>query len=156
MVRHPLDGTVMTFVDAGPVQVVTSGSVWLQAFYIDVNPITNLQYARFLATTGHRPPPHWPDGAYALADQPDALHDEPVTGLRWVDVCTYTRWSSKALPTGAQWDRASRGREGFGAHHVQEWCVIGDRPTRRGPSTALRGGFRCVTPALDLLALLAT
>jgi Sulfatase-modifying factor enzyme 1 len=145
----------MTLIDAGPFRGAKSKAVWLPAFYADVNPITSAQYARFLSATGHRPPAHWPDGGYALADDPDALHDDPVTALRWVDVCTYARWSSKALPTAAQWDRASRGREGFVAHHIQEWCLVGEGPTQRGPSAAPHGGFRCVTPTADLLALLA-
>jgi formylglycine-generating enzyme required for sulfatase activity len=89
----------MTLIGSGPFRVSQSRSVWVPAFYIDVAPITNMQYARFLAATGHPPPPNWPDAGYAVADVPGVLHDDPVSALRWTDVCAYTMWSSKALPT---------------------------------------------------------
>ena len=155
LVRHPLDGAVMTLIDAGPFRVAKCKLVWLPAFYIDVNPITNAQYARFLAATGHRPPSHWPNGSYALADEPDAFHDEPATALGWTDACVYARWASKALPIASQWDRASKGQGAIDLYDIQEWCLVRDRPSQRGPSTAPQGGFRCVTGAADLLALLA-
>ena len=61
-VRHPIDGKLMTLVNAG---IFLSGpddeSVYLPAFYIDVFPTTNADYARFVATAGHKPPQHWSD-----------------------------------------------------------------------------------------------
>lgn len=155
LVRHPLDGTVMTLIGSGAFRASRSRSVWVPGYYIDVAPVTNVQYARFLGATGHRPPPNWPDAGYAVADMPGVLDDDPVTALQWADVCAYAMWTSKALPTATQWDRAARGREGFVAHEMQEWCTNGELPTWRGPSTTPRGGFRCVTPVADMLELLA-
>ncbi|WP_373686241.1 SUMF1/EgtB/PvdO family nonheme iron enzyme [Streptomyces lunaelactis] len=57
--RHPNDGKQMALVDAG---VYLSGGsnkpVWLPAFYIDIFPVTNSDYARFVAATGRQPPEH--------------------------------------------------------------------------------------------------
>ncbi len=33
--------------------------VWLPTFYIDVYPVTNAEYARFISATVHAPPQHW-------------------------------------------------------------------------------------------------
>lgn len=52
--RHPNDGKQMALVEGG---VYLSGPenkpVWLPSFYIDVFPVTNSDYARFVAATGH-------------------------------------------------------------------------------------------------------
>ena len=36
-----------------------SRPVWLAAYYMDVFPTTNADYAKFVATTGHASPRHW-------------------------------------------------------------------------------------------------
>ncbi|MCC3772991.1 hypothetical protein [Streptomyces sp. UNOC14_S4] len=55
--RHPVDGKLMVLVEEG---MSLSGealeAVWLPAFYVDVFPTTNADYARFVSTTGHRAP----------------------------------------------------------------------------------------------------
>ncbi len=62
-VRHPRDGTPMVKVDGS---VFLSGPsnepIWLPTFYIDVHPVSNSVYARFVAATGHTPPQHWDNG----------------------------------------------------------------------------------------------
>jgi hypothetical protein len=156
LVRHPLDGKLMTMIEAGPFR---SGGgrkpTWLEAYYIDVYPTTNVDYTRFLAATGHPAPVHWPDGRYTIADDPNALHDDPVTELGWEDVLAYAHWASKELPTTMEWDRAARGTEGMATGELWEWCRAEMGPGRRGPKTGLTGGFRCVTPAAEMLSLLA-
>jgi formylglycine-generating enzyme required for sulfatase activity len=104
-VRHPGDGKLMTFVEAG---VYLSGPddkpVWLPAFYIDVYPTTNADYGRFVAATGHRPPMHWTDGRC-----PDDLLDHPVVFVTWRDAAAYAAWAGKSLPSSQQWEKAARG-----------------------------------------------
>ncbi|GAB3298052.1 helix-turn-helix domain-containing protein [Parasphingorhabdus pacifica] len=64
-VRHPSDGSPMVKVDGSVFQSGPSNEpVWLPAFYIDVHPVSNAEYARFVAATGHTPPQHWTDGQY--------------------------------------------------------------------------------------------
>jgi len=107
-VRHPIDGKLMTLVDAG---VFLAGEkdepVYLPAFYIDVFPTTNADYARFVAATGHPAPQHWKDNS-----PPDNLLDHPVVFVTWHDATAYAQWTAKALPTSQQWEKAARGTRG--------------------------------------------
>jgi formylglycine-generating enzyme required for sulfatase activity len=156
VVRHPLDGKLMTLVDAGPFRPVASRkSVWLSGYFIDVYPTTNADYARFLAATGHRAPAHWPEGSYTIADDPEALHHDPISNVSWEDACAYAMWASKWIPSAYEWDRAARGGEGMTVADMWEWVRAETGPGRRGPKGAETGGFRCCSPVAELLELLA-
>lgn len=117
-VRHPVDGKLMTLVAAG---VFLAGPeqqpIWLSAYYIDVFPTTNADYARFVAATGHRPPPSWE----AEGSSPE-LSDHPVVFVTWRDANAYAAWAQKSLPSSQQWEKAARGTKG----DVYPW---GDQPT---------------------------
>lgn len=89
-----------------------------------------------------------------LADDPRALHDDPVTALGWDDANAYARWASKVLPAAVEWERAAAGTEGMATAELLEWCRTEAGPVQRGPKAGADGGFRCVTPAADMLALL--
>ncbi|MEV6598826.1 SUMF1/EgtB/PvdO family nonheme iron enzyme [Actinoplanes sp. NPDC051346] len=106
--RHPVDGKMMVLIDAGTFLAGEAGEpVWLPPFYIDVFPVTNGEYVRFVAETGHQPPDHWPRGRC-----PDTLFDHPVTYVTWHDARSYALWAGKELPTGQQWEKAARGTRG--------------------------------------------
>jgi formylglycine-generating enzyme required for sulfatase activity len=146
----------MTLVDAGPFRVGAGRKpIWLPGFYIDVQATTHAEYARFLAATGRRPPPHWPDGLYTIADDPDALHDDPVLDLSWDDATAYANWAGKDVASGAQWDRAARGGEGAVLGNLWEWVRCDAGPGRRGHKGGQSGGFRCTSQTAALLELLA-
>ena len=117
-VRHPVDGRLMARVE-GSVFLCGPGNepVWLPTFYIDVYPVSNAEYARFVAATGHTPPPHWTDGR-----PPEDLGDHPVVFVTWNDAVAYVEWAGKSLPSGQQWEKAARGTRGT----VYPW---GDQPT---------------------------
>jgi formylglycine-generating enzyme required for sulfatase activity len=52
-----VDGSVFL---SGP----SNDPLWLPEFYIDVHSVSNADYARFIAATGHSAPQHWTtDGA---------------------------------------------------------------------------------------------
>jgi formylglycine-generating enzyme required for sulfatase activity len=107
-VRHPVDGRSMAKVDGS---VFLSGPanepIWVPTFYVDVYPVTNDEYARFIAATGHTPPQDWEDGRPA-ADR----GDHPVVFVTWNDAAAYAAWAGKSLPTGQQWEKAARGTRG--------------------------------------------
>ena len=107
-VRHPVDGKQMVLVGAGLfLRGGDNDSHWLPAFYIDVYPTTNADYARFITATGHAAPQNWTDGTY-----PQGLGNHPVVFVTWRDAAAYADWTQKALPTSAQWEKAARGTEG--------------------------------------------
>ena len=82
--------------------------VELSEFSIAIQPVTNVEYAIFLADTGHAHPLGW--GAPRF----DRL-DYPVCGVSWEDAVAYAAWLSAntgeryGLPTEAQREYAARG-----------------------------------------------
>jgi transcriptional regulator with XRE-family HTH domain len=152
LVRHPIDGKLMTLVEAGVFTAEGEDPVWLPAYYIDVLPTTSLDYSRFVAATGHRPPAQWPGGRYLESLADSLIH------VSSTDAQAYATWASKSLPTPAQWDRAAGGNEGMVAGHLAEWCTSVRGPRRHERRSGGRGGhtgFRCALPAPDMLALLS-
>jgi formylglycine-generating enzyme required for sulfatase activity len=117
-VRHPVDGKLMVLVDAG---VFLSGRdnepVFVPAFYMDVFPTTNADYARFVTATGHRTAMHWSGGVF-----PEGLEDHPVVNVTHGDAESYAEWAGKRLPSAEEWEKAARGANG----NVFPW---GNQPT---------------------------
>lgn len=97
-------GTDMERADSqnGPEHVVD-----LPAYRMDKYPVTNAQYARFVAAAGYRAPLDWKDGRI-----PKGLELHPVTMVTWSDAKAYAKWAGKRLPSEAEWEKAARGTDG--------------------------------------------
>jgi formylglycine-generating enzyme required for sulfatase activity len=78
--------------------------VWLPAFTIARQPVTNAEYDAFLAATGAAPPPFRADPRFSDPRQ-------PVVGVCWEEAVAYCAWlgPDHRLPTEAEWERAARG-----------------------------------------------
>jgi sulfatase modifying factor 1 len=82
--------------------------VFTGAFAIGRTPVTNREYAAFLAATPTPPPRWWSDTRFNHPDQ-------PVVGVTWRDALAYCDWRSSEtgqphrLPTEAEWEKAARG-----------------------------------------------
>jgi formylglycine-generating enzyme required for sulfatase activity len=79
--------------------------IMLEDYYIDLHPVTNYQYGKFLEDTDHRTPMLWGKEGWNEPLQ-------PVVGLGWDDARAYADWAGKELPTEAQWEKAARGTDG--------------------------------------------
>ncbi|MFE3178170.1 SUMF1/EgtB/PvdO family nonheme iron enzyme [Amycolatopsis sp. NPDC059090] len=117
-VQHPRDGSLMVRVEgsiylAGP----SNSPTWVPSYYIDMYPVSNAEYGRFVAASGHIPPSHWKGEC-----PPEESADHPVVFVTWEDAAEYAKWAGKALPTAVEWEKASRGTRGT----VYPW---GDQPT---------------------------
>ena len=108
--------------------------VEVDAFECAVYPVTQHQYAMFLAATGHATPREWPDAITAA--------DLPVTGVSWLDAHAYCQWRAAGgdlvrLPTEAEWERAARGGLPGAAYPWGEtipgWVPDGGRGPQPGP-----------------------
>jgi len=115
--------------DERPVHDVEIG-----AFDCAVCPVTEAQYATFLAATSHPSPREWP-GEIAVADL-------PVTGVSWLDAHAYCRWRTDAgdpmrLPTEAEWEYAARGGLAGALYpwgdEIPAWIPDGGRGPLAGP-----------------------
>jgi len=85
-------------------------SVYLNAYYIDENPVTNGEYlefwlAQYKSTTytpSSFPYYQWPERA-------NLSPRYPIIGVTWNMAMAYAKWAGKRLPTEAEWEKAAKG-----------------------------------------------
>jgi transcriptional regulator with XRE-family HTH domain len=181
LVRHPVDGKLMTLVEAGPFRPHPDRRpIWLPAYYIDVHAITRAEIERFRADTEMQLLDGWDVASLLYGDDLDDLsgwpdpvvpvrrlkgtglrrsswrRDDlgPLTGVSREEAMAYATWAYKRLPTVDEWERAHKGVLGVIASGMAEWCSGSRGLVRRGRARD-RTGFRCSTPLVDMLSLLA-
>jgi serine/threonine-protein kinase len=96
-----------------PISEQPQRQVYLSEYEIGKYPVTNAQYAIFVAAVGRRPPAHWAGGSPSPGQE-----NHPVVNVSWNDAVAYCLWLADItgkpyrLPTEAQWEKAARGADG--------------------------------------------
>jgi len=86
--------------------------VTLAPYAMDLTPVTNDQFARFLEASRYRPKHpegflgHWHHGA-----PPPGQEEHPVVQVSLEDARAYATWAGKRLPTEEEWQYAAGGPE---------------------------------------------
>lgn len=108
--------------DTGPEDERPMHTVALQAFRIDILPVSNAAFAAFLnvrgavAATGERLFDHDdPDARIRLRDgawrADPGFGQHPVIEVTWLGARDYCAWRGARLPTEAEWEKAARGTD---------------------------------------------
>lgn len=118
IIEHPETGMLMVLVPAGKFLTDTGGGaafeVDLPAYYIGVHPVTNAQYAPFVAEQGGSPPA-------SQVWQESEKQNHPVTNVNLHKVRGYCMWAGLRLPTELEWEKAARGLDGRAYPWGNDW-----------------------------------
>lgn len=107
-----------------------------KAFHIDLRPVTNRDYRKFIQATGRKPPSHWQNGSLS-----SAIKDDPVVNVSIEDAKAYATWAGHRLPTYSEFQRAIKKspdiRQGA---PLREWTSTPSNQDKLAPRYYIVGG----------------
>jgi formylglycine-generating enzyme required for sulfatase activity len=117
---NPVDGSEMVWIPAGSFFIGPKQKkrvVESAGFSLARHPVTNQQFATFLAESGYVPPDTHPDpelflSHWADGEVPKGLEAFPVVWVSYLDALAYCDWAGATLPTEWLWEKAARGPDG--------------------------------------------
>lgn len=80
-----------------------------EAFFLDRNEVTNLQWRVYLEATGRQPGAELAHYYWVGGKIPEGQEFHPVAFVSFGDVSEFMAWSGRRLPTEAEWTMAARG-----------------------------------------------
>lgn len=92
--------------------------IYLDAYYIDQKPVTNIEFCKFLNDSGNRTEEgsRWYHPQYGHIDSTadgfvcqKNFENHPAVGVTWFGARAYAHSVGKRLPTEAEWEKAARG-----------------------------------------------
>ena len=164
---YRLPPTDMVYIPGGPFEMGSRGypfaydneqpphTVELDGFRMDRYPVTNGEYAEFIAAGGYAIRSLWSDAGWEWKEKNDVTAplywsrktgeapwrvramfaetelraDHPVVGVSWYEAMAYARFTGKRLPTEAEWEKAASWDAASQTKRRFSW---GDDPARQG------------------------
>lgn len=115
----PIDGKEQVWVPAGEFLYQDKRKLTLPGFWIDVTPVTQAEYQRFLQANPQHPVPYLDENwvkSYNWEQRrrtpPAGKEQHPVVLVSWHDAVAYAQWAGKRLLTEEEWEKAARGTDG--------------------------------------------
>lgn len=118
------DGMTMVFVPAGEFPMGSKiglsdeqpvHTVYLDSFWLDLNEVTNTQYAKCVGSGVCARP-----SSAEYYDSPE-FADHPVVFVSWNKAKDYCTWAGRRLPTEAEWEKAATWNPATDEKSVYPW-----------------------------------